>query len=231
MSQKLHAKTKGSITLKGSTSLVTEYFEYAINQILFLRGIYPEEDFKRTQVRGLNTQVTTDMQLIEYLKKILDQVRMWLNQEKLSRLVLTINSRETRETLERWQFNIELEENYKENKTAAARNENGEQEEEGAAAAAEISVEKTKTESEINRELRDIIKQIVSTVTFMPTLVEKCTFNVLVYTENDVEVPTAWVDSDPHHVRNPEVVKLRTLNTDIHKVDTMVSYRRDEELC
>ena len=33
--------TKSTITLKGSTAIVTEFFGYAVNSILYQRGIYP----------------------------------------------------------------------------------------------------------------------------------------------------------------------------------------------
>ena len=35
--------TKNNITLKGSTAIVTEFFGYAVNSILFQRGIYGPE--------------------------------------------------------------------------------------------------------------------------------------------------------------------------------------------
>lgn len=38
-----------------------------------------------------------------------DNVPAWLNNKQVSRLVLAIISKETRETLERWQFEITLE--------------------------------------------------------------------------------------------------------------------------
>lgn len=38
------AKTH-KLALKGSSKLVTEFFEYSINTILFQRGVYPAEDF------------------------------------------------------------------------------------------------------------------------------------------------------------------------------------------
>jgi mitotic spindle assembly checkpoint protein MAD2 len=39
--------TKNTITLKGSTEIVTEFFGYSINSILYQRGIYPPESFSR----------------------------------------------------------------------------------------------------------------------------------------------------------------------------------------
>ena len=118
--------------------------------------------------------------------------------------------------MERWQFNIVLE-----------KPQNKEDEQVG-----ENTVfETTKTDQEINLELRDIMRQIVSTVTFLPSINEKCTFNILVYTDRDVQVPTTWVDSDPHHVKNSEQVRLRTFSTDAHRVEAMVAYRRNADLC
>lgn len=38
------AKTH-KLSLRGSSKLVTEFFEYSINTILFQRGVYPPEDF------------------------------------------------------------------------------------------------------------------------------------------------------------------------------------------
>ena len=43
--------TKSTITLKGSTAIVTEFFGYAVNSILYQRGIYPET-FERKQKHG-----------------------------------------------------------------------------------------------------------------------------------------------------------------------------------
>ena len=33
--------TKNEITIKGSVEIVTEFFGYAVNSILYQRGIYP----------------------------------------------------------------------------------------------------------------------------------------------------------------------------------------------
>ena len=41
--------TSQLITLKGSTEIVTEFFGYAINSILYQRGVYPPESFSRVK--------------------------------------------------------------------------------------------------------------------------------------------------------------------------------------
>lgn len=52
-----------------------------------------------------------------------------------------------------------------------------------------------------------------------------CTFNVLVYADQDSEVPLEWGDSDAKDIQDAERVQLRSFSTNNHKVDTLVSYR------
>ena len=40
-------------------------------------------------------------------------------------------------------------------------------------------------------------------------------FEVLVYTNKDVEVPLKWEDSDPHFIPNAQTVKLRSFSTNV----------------
>lgn len=34
------------LSLKGSSKMVAEFFEYSINTILYQRGVYPQDDFQ-----------------------------------------------------------------------------------------------------------------------------------------------------------------------------------------
>jgi mitotic spindle assembly checkpoint protein MAD2 len=87
-----------------------------------------------------------------------------------------------------------------------------------------------KTEAEIHAEIQAIIRQITASVTFLPMLEGRCTFNVLVYADADANVPDEeWGDSDAKEVKNAENVKLRSFSTMNHRIDTMVSYRLDDE--
>ncbi|KAJ1907591.1 Mitotic spindle checkpoint component mad2 [Tieghemiomyces parasiticus] len=186
--------TKGRITLRGSTQMVAEFF----GSILFQRGLYPPEDFKMIKKYGLNMLVSSDDALKAYLKQITLQLENWLMAGKLSKLVMAINSKETRETIERWQFDIHIMNDPAPGETPAA----------------------PKTEKAIHTEIAAIIRQITASVTFLPMLEEKY-----------AEVPTTWIDSDPHYIKkNAEQVKLRSFSTDVHKVDALVAYRLDGEL-
>eukprot|EP00981_Chlorochromonas_danica_P012299 scaffold4800_cov179-Ochromonas_danica.AAC.1 len=68
------SQTDSVITLKGSTDIVTEFFHYSVNSILYQRGVYPPESFKRVAQYGLSMMITTDEALISYLQNILRQL-------------------------------------------------------------------------------------------------------------------------------------------------------------
>ena len=51
--------------------------------------------------------VTQDQGLTKYLDNVLRQLSQWLQDGKLQKLVLVISSLATRQTLERWTFNVE----------------------------------------------------------------------------------------------------------------------------
>ncbi|MFS8013450.1 putative mitotic spindle checkpoint protein Mad2 [Helianthus anomalus] len=59
-------------------------------------------------------------------------------------------------------------------------------------------------------------------------LLKKGIFDVSAYTNMDVTVPFTWTESDPKLIANPQMVKLHSFDTKIHKVDTLVSYKNDE---
>lgn len=85
-----------------------------------------------------------------------------------------------------------------------------------------------KTEAEIQSEIQSIFRQITASVTFLPQLQGDCTFNVLVYADEDSDVPMEWGDSDAKEIKDGENVQLRSFSTGRHKVDTLVSYRVGE---
>jgi mitotic spindle assembly checkpoint protein MAD2 len=195
------------ITLRGSTAIVTEFFGYSINSILYQRGIYPPETFSRVQEYGLSMLVTQDKGLQEYLSKILSQVSQWLVGGEVQKLVIVVTGAETGESLERWTFNVETDQ--------------------GAVAGTSAPAEKsTKV---IKGEIQAIIRQITASVSFLPLLNEPCTFDLLVYTDSEAAVPNSWEESDPKYIANSQEVRLRSFTTKVHKVDAMVSYKAEED--
>lgn len=97
---------------------------------------------------------------------------------------------------------------------------------ENSAAGPEAAAEKT--DAEIQQDIQALFRQITASVTFLPMLDGNCTFNVLVYADEDSDVPLEWGDSDAKEVKNAEKVQLRSFSTNSHRIDTVVSYRYDD---
>ena len=51
--------------------------------------------------------MSSDDQVKAYIKKIMSQLDKWMAGGKISKLVVVITSRDTGESLERWQFDVE----------------------------------------------------------------------------------------------------------------------------
>ncbi|XP_019389580.1 PREDICTED: mitotic spindle assembly checkpoint protein MAD2A [Crocodylus porosus] len=192
------------ITLRGSADIVAEFFSYGINSILYQRGIYPPETFTRAQQYGLTLLVTADPELQRYLCSVVDQLKDWLYKCSVQRLVVVISSIESNEVLERWQFDIECDKTAKDE-----------------------SAPRDKSQKAIQDEIRSVIRQITATVTFLPLLETSCAFDLLIYTDKDLVVPEKWEESGPQFIANSEEVRLRSFTTTIHKVNSIVAYKKD----
>ncbi|TGZ76560.1 DNA-binding protein [Ascodesmis nigricans] len=220
------------LSLKGSSKLVTEFFEYALNSILFQRGVYPAEDFSAVKKYGLNMLVTADDDVKAYIRKIMGQLGRWMLGGKISKLVVVISSKDTGEHLERWQFDVQLlakpkKPSFSETPTDTPTTENPSENTENTPThpPPPTTPAHTKTEKEIQEEIQSLFRQITASVTFLPMLDGRCTFNVLVYADGDAEVPMEWGDSDAKEIDGGEKVTLRSWGTSSHRVDTLVSYR------
>jgi len=114
----------------------------------------------------------------------------------VQKLVLVVKGTETKETLERWVFEV----------TCTSKDK---------------SVKSDKPKKEIVSEIQALIRQITASITFLPLLNEPCCFDLLIYAdkENVTNVPQLWEDSDPCYIINAEQVKLRSFSTKVSEVD------------
>ena len=56
----------------------SEFFGFAINSILYQRGVYPPEQFERVQKYGLPMMVTCDDALKSYITSVMKQLEgLW----------------------------------------------------------------------------------------------------------------------------------------------------------
>ncbi|KAJ9643473.1 Mitotic spindle checkpoint component mad2 [Coniosporium tulheliwenetii] len=88
------------LSLKGSSKIVSEFFDYSINTILFQRGVYPAEDFTAVKKYGLTMMVSADDQVKAYIKKIMSQLSKWMQSSKISKLVIVITDKDSGEHVE-----------------------------------------------------------------------------------------------------------------------------------
>lgn len=228
------ADNKSIINLKGSVAIVSEFFFIAVNSILYQRGIYQPETFKREAKYGLTVLTTTDEGLLSYLTQVMGQIEMWLLEGDVNRLVVVVSGVDSGETLERWQFNVFVEDR----KDRQPQNTISEENNEHNSTVTKVDSEnvesvpkakKVKSMKEIHNEIQAIIRQITASVTFLPLLNEPCSFDLLVYTDKAATVPKKWEDSDPRYIMNSQDVKLRSFTTSVHKIDSMVTYKEADE--
>lgn len=210
----------GVITLRGSTDTVVEFFGFAINSILYQRGVYPPQGFVPVSKYGLSILVTKDKGLQEYLGEVLLRLKCWMMHSQVKKLVVVVASQLTNETLERWTFDVQASPVMSLTRLA--------QMDEKAAAA--LAVPRSQSDGvREQKEIQAIIRQITASVTFLPLLDEPCSFDLLIYADKTAEVPVAWAETDPKYiVGGSEEVKLRSFSTKIHRVDGAVAYRYND---
>ncbi|KAL6260561.1 hypothetical protein P5V15_008082 [Pogonomyrmex californicus] len=198
------------ITLKGSAELVAQYLLYGVNSILYQRGIYPPETFEPSEHFGLFIFTSTDEKITSFLNTVLGQIEEWLVQRKVHKITLVITNVNTKEVLEKWDFKVD----YEDQKANGADS-----------IKADLPEVGTKDVKTIQKEIREVIRQITGTVSFLPLLDCLCSFDILTYTVPDCNIPNQWDETQPVFIANSQEVQLRSFSTSIHKMDTVVSYK------
>lgn len=199
-------KNKSAITVKGSADIVCDYLNYGINSILYQRGLYPPENFKTEENYGLNILMSTDNKIKDYLSTVLGQLKDWLAMRRVNKVALIITNVKSLEVMERWDFKVEYE----------GDTELGD---------AQVSEKPLK---QIKNEIRDVLKQITSSVTYLPLLDCICSFDIQIYAKDDIELPEEWAQAEPANIKNAQSVKMRSFSTNIHKMETIVTYKLED---
>ncbi|EPY40357.1 mitotic spindle assembly checkpoint protein MAD2 [Angomonas deanei] len=212
-----------AITLTGSTALVTEYFGFAMNSILYQRGVYPAEQFTLVHKYGIPLYITNNEKLSEYMGHLLQQVIEWISGGECSRLVLLLLEAETEVVVERWEFVLEQTSQPSVPMSSAYNTK-----------AAQVMYNTRcppggkKSEEEVRRDIQGVMRQITSCVSFLPTLSGKpLVFDVLVYTTATTTAPAdgSWELSDPKLIEQGSVFHLKSFHTSHHGVNTAVSFK------
>ncbi|XP_017070903.1 mitotic spindle assembly checkpoint protein MAD2A [Drosophila eugracilis] len=198
--------TKNCITLKGSAQIIVEYLKYGINSILFQRGIYPAENFDSTQKYGLTILMSKDPKIQAFLENVLSQTEEWLSKNMINKISMVITNAHTKEVLECWDFKMQAEMGDGDTSDPT-------------------KLTASKELSRIQNEIRDVMRQISATVSYLPLLDCICTFDVMIHTLQNTELPAEWDETGAIVIQNAQAVQLRSFSTGLHKVDTVVNYK------
>lgn len=153
----------------------------------------------------------------------MSQMESWLTDGDVQRLALVVSGIDSGETLERWQFNVSVDnatEGSVEIASAGGNDENKSHNVMKGSSVDKATVTKMgkKTVKEVHDEIQAIIRQITASVTFLPLLNEPCSFDLLIYTNTTAVVPKKWADSDPCYIMNSQEVKLRSFTTSVSHI-------------
>jgi len=129
----------------------------------------------------------------------------WLLEQKIQKMSMVISNVNTKEVMERWDFKLQYEGSGDSNPDSVG----------------------NKELTTIQKEIRDVLRQICSTVSFLPLLDCPCAFDLQIYTKPDVDVPQEWSETAPSYIANSQELQLRSFSTSLHRMDTVVSYKAD----
>ncbi|CAK1552783.1 unnamed protein product [Leptosia nina] len=203
-------QTKNCITLRGSAQILCEYLKFAVNSVLFQRGLYPPETFKAEQQYGITLLISEDPQIKSFLTNLLTQSEEWIINKKVSKLSLIILNVANKEVLECWDFNVQ----YEEGDVALSKEKN--------------ETVGSKDLKKIKQEIRDVMLQIAATISYLPLLDCRCSFDVLVHAKTDCDIPEKWAEAEPVAITNAQNVQLKSFSTSLNKMETIVSYKLND---
>ncbi|TMW43626.1 hypothetical protein DOY81_011297 [Sarcophaga bullata] len=150
--------------------------------------------------------MSKDPKIEEFLQKVLEQTEEWLAKNMINKVSMVITNAHTKEVLECWDFKMNAElgdgETNDPNKLTSS-----------------------KELKRIQNEIRDVMRQISATVTYLPLLDCICTFDVMIHTLQTCDIPESWDETGPAFIQNAQAVQLRSFSTGLHKVDTVVNYK------
>ncbi|CAG4966541.1 unnamed protein product [Parnassius apollo] len=200
-------QTTNCITLRGSAQIICEYLKFAINSVLFQRGLYPPETFKTEQQYGITLLMSEDPLIKSFLTNLLTQSEEWILNKKVTKLSLVIINVANKEVLECWDFNVQ----YEDGDVALSKEKN--------------ETVGSKELKKIQQEIREVMLQVAATISYLPLLDCRCSFDVLVHAKPHCDIPEKWAEAEPISIPNAQNVQLKTFSTSLHKMETVVSYK------
>lgn len=69
------------------------------------------------------------------------------------------------------------------------------------------------------------MRQIAATVSYLPLLESLCSFDLLIHTLKETDIPENWNETENVTIKNSQVVHLKSFSTGLQKIETVVSYK------
>ncbi|OQV15345.1 putative Mitotic spindle assembly checkpoint protein MAD2A [Hypsibius exemplaris] len=134
----------------------------------------------------------------------------WMMQDVVTGIVLVILNPDTKDVMERWQFEVSCDKPLLDEDSKA-----------------KSKLEQRMTVKDIQRQIGAVLKQIVASVSLLPatSLDSVCSFNILVYTKDNLDVPADWQESSAQTIPNAQQLRFRQVHTSVHSVESSVTYR------
>lgn len=142
----------------------------------------------------------------EFLTNVLSQTESWLSKNLLNKVSMVITNAHTKEVLECWDFKVQAQPGDGDDTSP-------------------MNLTSSKDLKRVQNEIRDVMRQISATVSYLPLLDCICTFDVMIHTLQNCELPTGWDETAGIFIQNAQAVQLRSFSTGLHKVDTVVNYK------
>lgn len=193
--------------------LALEYLSYAINSILYLRGVYPANSFRAVEHKatGLSLMVSADDGVTGYLGAILSQIATWLAQGTLQAVSLVIFPEAeppaaggappaAGDVIERWTFQFRP--GHRHGHAAAS----------GAAARSAPG------------QLCDALRHLTASAGMLPARASVSTFEVITYNAADSAPPRSWEVSDPMELEGADELPLRPFDCAGIFVDGFITF-------
>ncbi|ETN66541.1 mitotic spindle assembly checkpoint protein mad2 [Anopheles darlingi] len=202
------------ITLEGSSKIIAEYLRYAINSIIFQRGIYPAKEFEKYNRYGVLLYISKNEGVKRFLDAILPNIQAWCGQKLVISIMLVVYNSLTKEVAERWEFNIKYEKDGIQYESATA--DSGAQQ-----------MIPHKPSEQIYAEICSVMRQITSTIALLPLLDFHCTFDVLVNKRGGI--PSKWSKTGSIDLSNTQTIHTRQFATGFHMMKTSVTYSLQQD--
>lgn len=148
------------------------------------------------------------------LNLILPSLPEWLSQNRVEKFSMIISNVQTSEVLECWDFKIEAE--------PSDQNDDPNQLD-------PTSRTSSKELKKIQSEIGAVMRQIAATVSYLPLLENLCSFDLLIHTLKETDIPDNWNETENVSIKNSQVVQLKSFSTGLQNVETTVSYKMTDD--